>query len=194
LKIGKVKLKPIQLLRTVTQILFFIFLPALYVSTFSGIKEIYLSIYQHKFSLLSLLPQIVEAMAILPVTVLLGRFFCGWMCAFGAMGDFIAMLSQKIFKRKFKINEKADRTLKYTKYFWLFLLIVTVWSFGSKAFSTSNPWDAFGMLLTPGSLPDFSYVATSLTPALILLLLIIGASFFVERFFGISARLARFSP
>lgn len=183
MKIGKFKIKPIRIFRAVSQILFFIFLPALYVSTFNGIKEIYLSIVQQNFSLPSLLPQVVEAVAIIPVTALLGRFFCGWMCAFGAMGDFISMLSHKIFKRRFRVSEKADRVLKYVKYIWLCFLAAAVWSFGFGAFKTANPWDAFGMILTPGSMPDFSYVLQNLAPALILLLLIIAASFFVDRFF-----------
>lgn len=183
MKIAKLKLNKIRLLRAASQILFFIFLPALYVGAFDGIKEIYLGVYGHDFSLTALLPQTVEAIAIIPVTLLLGRFFCGWMCAFGAMGDFISMLSKRIFKRRFKIDEKTDKALKSVKYIWLVFLIVVVWSLGSKAFGTSNPWDAFGMLLTPGSLPDFSYVAAHLALALVFLLLIIVGSFFVERFF-----------
>lgn len=183
MKIGKIQVKPLWLLRAASQILFFIFLPGLYVSAFSGIKDIYLSIYSHHFNITALLPQIVEAIAIIPVTLLLGRFFCGWMCAFGTMGDFISLLSHRVFKRKFRMNETADRVLKYVKYLWLGFLIVAVWSFGSKALRTANPWDAFGMLLTPGSAPAFSYVLTNLAPALVVLLLIIGASFFVDRFF-----------
>lgn len=183
MKIGKIKRKPLRLIRAASQIAFFIFLPALYVSAFSGIKEIYLSIYQHRFNAAALLPQIVEIVAIVPVTILLGRFFCGWMCAFGAMGDFISMLSHKLLKRKWKISERADRLLKFAKYLWLIILVAAVWSFGSKALSASNPWDAFGMLLTPGSPPNLPYVAAHLAPALLLLLLIIGASFFVDRFF-----------
>ena len=183
MKIGKYRVKTIRVLRTVSQILFFFLLPALYISTFSGLKAIYMSIYTHSFSLEALWPQLIEVIAIIPVTIVAGRFFCGWMCAFGAMGDFIYMLSQKVFKIKYRVNEKTDRILKYVKYIWLCFLVAVVWSFGVKLFATANPWDAFGMLLTPGSLPDFSYVAANLLPALTILLLIIGASFFIERFF-----------
>lgn len=183
MKVGKFKISTIRCLRAVSQILFFIFLPGLYISTLSGIKGIYLSIYNHSFNFATFLPQITEVIAIIPITLFLGRFFCGWMCAFGALSDFIAVVSGKIFKRKFKINEKADRILKYTKYIWLCFLIIAVWSLGTKAFSSANPWDAFGMLLTLGKAPDFSYVVSNLAPALIILILIIFASFFVERFF-----------
>lgn len=183
MKNKKFKIKPVRLLRAVSQILFFIFLPALYIGAFTGIKQIYLSILQHNMNWSALMPQIVEAIAVIPITILAGRFFCGWMCAFGAMEDFIAFLSRKIIKKKFMISENADRILKYLKYIWLCFLAFFVWSFGLKLFGSANPWDAFGMLLTPGQLPDLPYVATTLTPALIILVAIIAASFFVERFF-----------
>lgn len=183
MKNTKHKINKLRLFRAAIQLLFFVFLPALYISAFSGIKEIYLSLYHHRFSLPSLLPQTVETIAILPVTILLGRFFCGWACAFGAMGDAIYSLSRRIFRRRFRIGEKADRLLKSIKYIVLVFLVVAVWSLGLNVFRNMNPWDAFGMLWTPGSLPDISYVAIHLWPALLTLLLIVTASFFVERFF-----------
>lgn len=177
------KIAIIQLMRLVSQILFFIFLPALYISTFNGIKQIYLAVLHHSFSFTALLPQIVEAIAIIPATIVLGRFFCGWMCAFGSMGDWIYKLSAKVFRKKFKVSEKADRLLKWTKYALLVFLIGIVWTYGLSIFRSSDPWDAFGMLLTVGEMPDFSYVAANLTLALVILVLIIIGSFFVERFF-----------
>ena len=183
MKIGKYKISFVQILRAVSQIIFFLILPALFISTFIGVKQIYLSIIHQNFSITALLPQLIEAISIIPITVLIGRFFCGWMCAFGAMGDFIYMLSSKLFKRRFKISEKTDSVLKFTKYILLAFLITVVWSMGVTTFSTSNPWDVFGMLLTFGKIPDISYVFLNLAPALFIFLFIVVASFFVERFF-----------
>ncbi|HEX2937813.1 MAG TPA: FMN-binding protein [Ruminiclostridium sp.] len=183
MKQGKKKINFIKILRPVIQILFFILLPALFISTFSGIKQIYLSIIHGTFNSAALVPQLIEAIAIIPVTIIAGRFFCGWMCAFGSMSDSMYFLSNKLFKHKFKISEKADRVLKYAKYVILCLLIIAVWTANVDTFSSSDPWDAFGMLFTFGKIPDFSYVMTSLTPALIILSLIIIASFFADRFF-----------
>lgn len=101
--------------RLAIQILFFVLLPALYVNAFSGLQQIYLAIIQQNFDFTLLLPQIVETVAILPATVLLERFFCGWMCAFGTLGDMIYRISQKIFRTKFTINPDTDRTLKKSK-------------------------------------------------------------------------------
>ncbi|MFA6309339.1 MAG: 4Fe-4S binding protein, partial [Clostridia bacterium] len=134
MKKRKIKISIIRIFRMIAQIVFFILLPALFVSTFSGIKQIYLSLINHSFSISGLYPQVIEALAIIPVTILIGRFFCSWMCAFGAMGDFIYLLSQKIFRKKIKISEKMDRILKFTKYGVLLFLIIAVWGLGLKLF------------------------------------------------------------
>jgi uncharacterized protein with FMN-binding domain/ferredoxin len=183
MKVGKYKITAVQILRIVSQVIFFILLPAIFISTFSGIKQIYLSIIHQNFNFTVMLPQLIEVFAIIPVTILIGRFFCGWMCAFGAMGDFTYMISSKLFKNKFKISEKADRILKFTKYIVLAFLIAYVWSFGVTTFSSSNPWDAFGLLLTVGKAPDISYVLANLAPALLIFVFIVAGSFFIERFF-----------
>lgn len=183
MKAAKFSLKTTRILRSASQILFFLLLPGLYINIFSGIKAVCVSIINRSFNFNTLFPQLITVIAIIPVTIFLGRFFCGWMCAFGAMGDFISLLSKKLFRRKFKIGENADRTLKFIKYIWLFVLVVAIWGLDIKIFSNSNPWDAFGMLLTPGKAPDFYYVVSNLTPALVILLLIIFSSFFIDRFF-----------
>lgn len=179
----KIKITRIQLSHITIQIIFFILLPGLYISVFSGVKQIYISIYNQHFSIETLLPQVVAILVIIPVTLIAGRFFCGWMCAFGSLSDFIFGLSKRIIKKRLKINEKVDRALKYIKYIVLAVLIAMVWSLGVDTFQYVNPWDAFGMLFTVGKAPDITYVISNLAPAFFLLLLIIIASFFVERFF-----------
>ncbi|HEX9062754.1 MAG TPA: 4Fe-4S binding protein, partial [Clostridia bacterium] len=127
--------------------------------------------------------QIIEALAIIPVTILAGRFFCGWMCAFGTLGDILYKISGMIFKVPFTINEKADRALKKIKYVVLGFIIIAGWSFGIVNLNAANPWNAFGSLATVGKVPDFYYAASKFTIGFFILLAIISASFFVERFF-----------
>lgn len=179
----KRKIPVVRIVRAVSQILLFLFLPGLYISAFSGVKQIVLSILHHSFYPVTLLPQIVAALVVLPVTFLLGRFFCGWMCAFGSLGDFIYETVAKIRGRKPRIGEKADRALKLVKYIWLALLVWIVWVSGSTAFAAANPWDAFGMLLTVGKAPAIVFVLTNLLPAFLLLVGILIGSAFVQRFF-----------
>lgn len=179
----KSKISIIQVSRLLVQILFFIFLPALYINTFAGIKQIYIAIVQQNTNITELIPQLIEVAVIIPFTIILGRFFCGWMCAFGAFGDFIFNISNKLFKTKFKIDENTDRVLKYAKYVLLAFLIFVVCTFNITAFSTFSPWDVFGMIGTIGKAPDFSYVAGNLTIGFILFIFITVASMFIERFF-----------
>ncbi len=178
----KHKFSVLQAVRLLLQILFFLFLPALYIGALNGVKEIYQAIIHQSFSA-ALVPQIVEAAVVIPVTVLFGRFFCGWMCAFGSFGEFIYMIFHKVFRKKVRISEQTDRLLKNVKYIILAVLVIAVWSFELPLLSTASPWDAFGMLATVGKAPDFSYVMTSLTVGFILLLGIIAGSAVIERFF-----------
>lgn len=179
----KTKISTIQVSRILIQIIFFIFLPSLYINTFHGIKQIYAAMITQNISINQLIPQLIEVIAIIPFTIILGRFFCGWMCAYGAFGDFVYKISHKVFDIDFKMNEDADKVLKYFKYALLAFLILVLCTFKITAFNTSSPWDAFGVLASVGKLPDISYAAANLTIGFILFILITIASMFVERFF-----------
>ncbi len=177
------KIPLLQSVRIVLQILFFILLPGIFINTFSGIKEIYVGIINQSFDFRSSWPQVIEVIAVLPATVILGRFFCGWMCAFGTLGDIIYQLSEKVIKIKYKISQRTDRIFKNIKFVFLGLIVIFFWSLGINGFSKANPWDVFGMLADFGKLPDFSYAITNYFVGLVLLISIILGSMFIERFF-----------
>lgn len=180
---NKRKISILQTLRFLVQILLFIFLPTLYIEALNGVKIVYLAILNHSFDISTAMPQLIAAIAVLPITVILGRFFCGWMCGFGSFTDFIYQITHKIFRKKYKINERADSVLKFVKYIILTVLIVAVWSLNITLFSTVSPWDAFGTVATVGKAPDFSYAATNITIGFIILIAVLIASAFIERFF-----------
>ncbi len=178
----KRKFKILPAVRMLLQIVFFVFIPALYISAFGAVKDITVALFTQSFST-ALLPQIMELAAIIPITVLFGRFFCGWMCAFGSYGDFITRVTNKLVKGKWKISEKTDAWMKYIKYAVLGVLVVVEWILKSNVFSSASPWNAFGMLATFGKTPAIAYVLSSLTIGFVILLGITIASAFVERFF-----------
>jgi uncharacterized protein with FMN-binding domain len=111
------------------------------------------------------------------ITLLMGRWFCGWLCAFGSYNDLIYFLSRKVFKSKFRINEKVDNILKYVKYVVLIFIVIVSWTMGSSILESVSPWDAFGQIT------DISTIFSSLLIGLILLVLITIGAAFVERFF-----------
>ena len=143
MKIIKNKFSPLRIFRLIIQILLFILLPALFIETFSGIKLIFLSIIHEDFSFITLLPLILTTIIIIPVTALSGRFFCGWMCAFGTLGDFIHIISLKILKKKIKINKKADTALKFMKYMPARIYSCRCMEYRDKYFQRFQPLGSF---------------------------------------------------
>ena len=110
------KIKKSQVLRHVIQIILFLLLPGLYAMTFSELKTVYQMISGGNFNFLQAFPSLVEFVAVMGITLIMGRWFCGWLCAFGAYNDLIYSISRKVFKVKFKVDEKVDAILKYLKY------------------------------------------------------------------------------
>ncbi len=173
----KKKINKTQILRFIVQIFFLILLPGLFTLAFSQIKTIYEMLAKGNFNFISALPRLAEAAAIFPITIIFGRFFCGWICAFGTFNDLVYTVSRKVFKVKFTVNSKLDSILKYLKYVILVFIVSFIWISKSSLFSSSSPWDAFAQLSQfPGALNDYAV-------GFALLFLITTGAAFIERFF-----------
>jgi uncharacterized protein with FMN-binding domain len=171
------KLKKSQIIRHCVQLISFILLPGLYAMTFSELKTVYQMIIKGNFDFFAAFPSLAEFTAIMILTAVIGRWFCGWICGFGAYNDLIYFMSKKIFKVKFKVDEKVDYLLKYTKYLILVFIIIISWTMGSNILESTSPWDVFGQIT------DISNVVSTLLVGLIFLVLITIGAAFVERFF-----------
>jgi Polyferredoxin len=171
------KIKKSQVLRHVIQLIMFLTLPGLYAMTFSELKIVYEMIVNGNFNFLQAFPSLVEFTAVMLLTILMGRWFCGWLCAFGAYNDLIYSISKKVFKTKFKVNEKVDSVLKYAKYVILVFIIIISWTMGSSILESTSPWDVFGQIT------NISNIISNLLIGLILLFLITIGAAFIERFF-----------
>ncbi|MBA5850813.1 4Fe-4S binding protein [Clostridium sp. cel8] len=172
----KNSLKRIEIFRRIVQIALFILLPGMYILAFSELKLIFEMIANGNFSFIQSFPQLTELTLTVIFTILMGRFFCGWMCAFGTFTDWIYIISKKFFKINFKINSKIDNTLKYVKYIILFLTLILIFK-GGISLNSFSPWNAFAQII------DFKTVISSFTVGFILLILIVIGSIFIERFF-----------
>lgn len=171
------KVSKFQIFRTAVQIAFLILLPGLFTLTFSQLGRLYSLIIKGNFILSQAFPQIITAVTVIAVTIFFGRFFCGFLCAFGTFNDLIYLVSKKIFKIKFRINPKVDAALKYVKYFILIFIVIIMWTMGIHAFQSSSPWDAFAQLTQfPQAISDYA------AGFVILAFIAIGAAF-IERFF-----------
>ncbi|WKV08293.1 4Fe-4S binding protein [Thermoanaerobacterium sp. CMT5567-10] len=160
-----------QVIRFFVQLFSLILFPISFAILFSQIKSLYLAFigkesfnWNQNFILL-----IVTVI----VTIFLGRLFCGWICAFGTVTEWINVLFRKFFKIKLEIPKKIDKVLKGLKYLVLLYLILYIWTFGYKQFA--DPWDAFDNLISLNFNISF-YLAS-----FVFLVLIILLSIFVSR-------------
>jgi len=169
------KTTKMKIYRTIIQILFLIFLPGLITLAFSQVKQLFLDITMGNYNLI--IPNCVVLIILSVLTMITGRIFCGWMCIFGSLNDWIYIVSNKLLKIRFKVNKTADKYLKYVKYLVLAGIAGLVWTGIANLPSGSSPWDAYPQIL------DFNYMLKEyLIGAIILVLIGIGAMF-IERFF-----------
>lgn len=167
--------------RLAVQIVSFILLPGLFVEAFAGLHVIGLAVAGQVAVDATFWMQVLATILTLVATALVGRAFCGWMCAFGTMEDLLAMLGKKVFKVSVRVDGTADRVLKSLKYVILALIVGFVWTGLVAVPEAWSPWEAFAGLLTLP--PDFAGVASAYLVGLILLGVIMVASVFVERAF-----------
>jgi uncharacterized protein with FMN-binding domain len=175
----KKKLSPIQIVRAVIQLIAFVTVPALFITIFSSIGSIIMSIIGGSFVFTEHLGSIILVLSVFLVTIVWGRYFCGFICSFGAMQDLLNAIG-KLIPFKLKIPEKADKYLKLLKYAVLAFIVIGVWGFSVTGDLIWSPWTVFGMY---SSLNAWSSLEYFLTLGGAFLLLIIIGSLFIERFF-----------
>jgi uncharacterized protein with FMN-binding domain len=133
----KNKLSILKVARRLSQLMFLIFLPTLFSEVMSGVKTIYTAIIGQNFNI-SILTGLVGTVAILLFTLLMGRFFCGWMCMFGTLGDLVYSIRKLIIKKNFVIPEQIDRYMKYIKYIVLAVFVIAIWTLNIPILSDNS--------------------------------------------------------
>lgn len=175
------KNKKINWIKVVIQILSFALIPGLFEGEFAAVGNIVSCIYKGNISWESVKYSVWMLLATVPATVLVGRFFCGFFCSFGAVQDLLWLGSHRLralFPGKRNLK-KADRIFRFAKYAVLFYFIIFIWS-GVTAVKTAGPWQVFGQYVSFGHWPGLK---PWLPVGGVLLLLIFIGSLFVQRFF-----------
>ena len=175
------KNKKINWVKVVIQILSLALIPGLFEEEFAAVGSIVSCIYKGNISWESVKYSVWMLVATVPATVLVGRFFCGFFCSFGAVQDLLWFGSHRLralFPGKRNLK-KADRIFRFAKYAVLFYFIIFVWS-GVTAVKTAGPWQVFGQYVSFGHWPGLKPL---LSVGGILLLVIFIGSLFVQRFF-----------
>ena len=168
-------------LRAGIQLFFFVSMPGAFVAGFSGVKQLFLHIGAGE--VLSADSFTLSLLGLCGFTLLFDRFFCGYACAFGSLGDALYELTvfirQKVFHKKGRhgYSEKAIRILQKVKYIWLLVLLVSILTGWYSKLQGMSPWDVFSML-TAGRLPGAAYKV-----GIVLLILLMIGMCTQERFF-----------
>ena len=161
------------------QILFLLVAPAVFTSAFAGGKYIFTQLASGEMVEWNAFLKTLLAIGLF--TIIFGRFFCGYACAFGTLGDIIFMISsgiQKKIKKKLpKIPESISCVLRNVKYIILAGILLSCLLGIYDRFRGSSPWDVFSMI-TSLRLPNREY----LIGVILLGLIMIGMAW-EERFF-----------
>ncbi|MCB9117691.1 MAG: 4Fe-4S binding protein [Caldilinea sp.] len=114
---------------------------------------------------------------LLLATVAAGAAFCGWICPFGTLQDFLTWLRERVRLPAIHVPDGIDRWLRYGRYVMLALVLYMTVSTVKLWFADYDPYRTiFGL----GWIFEFN--AAEHWPAYTVALSILGASFFIPRF------------
>ena len=162
-----------KLLRLGIQILFFALFPSVWSASFAGVRYLFTQMGAGERIEVSAL---VAALIVLCVyTILFGRFFCGYACAFGSIGDWLYLIRCRIFPKKSR--KSVCSSLTWIRYLILAAIIVLCAADRYGALEGASPWDVFSRLRA-GDLHLSGY-----TVGIVLLAVILIGMLWEERFF-----------
>ncbi|MCQ2406736.1 MAG: 4Fe-4S binding protein, partial [Oscillospiraceae bacterium] len=164
-----------RIIKTLIRIICWIFFGDSFALSLSAIKMLISALMNHSSA--SVTGPLLILAATIPTAVLFGRYYCGYICSFGAMQGLFSFAGSKVIKMKKRLLQKADRYLSYLP-FVVLALIIAFQILGITAMASISPFTAFGKMFIPKGEHDFSQF---LTAGGIILALIIIASFFIHR-------------
>ncbi|MTV49229.1 4Fe-4S binding protein [Heliobacillus mobilis] len=138
---------------------------------FGGVETLWSYVTKGQFLQKTNLSNLVLLTAAVLVTLLTGASFCGWICPFGALQEWIGIIGKRLFGKQFPLPVHIDRPLRYLRFVLLALILYMTISTDKLWFEIHDPFKAFF---------GFEF---ELSPGLVILLLLSILSIFIERFF-----------
>jgi len=133
------------LVRFGIQVLFFVFLPTLFSAAFNGVKYIVGRIAGAEP--IDSNPFLTYLIILVLFTFVFGRFFCGFACAFGSLGDWLYALSsflQEKAGKRIRLPDKVIRVLSGGKFVVLAVVVLTSYLGVYGKVAVIDPWEIFG--------------------------------------------------
>lgn len=108
------------------------------------------------------------------------RGFCGWICPFGTIQEWIKKVVRKIKAFNFDIDSRLDPRIRYSKYILFAIILGASWYTQRLVFHDYDPYVTF-MHFGKGLLWNFGDEPLKIMPFAILGAVLVG-SVFIERF------------
>ncbi len=166
-------------IRTAIQLLFFLFIPSAYTAAFGGVKYIFTQL--GSWASIELTSFVTVLLVLCAYTIVFGRFFCGFACAFGSLGDALhwvyGWVCKKLKKKPKKFKPTWMNYFSAGKYIVLALIAILCFAGYFSKVQSASPWTVFSMLHA-GNFRLGGYIA-----GIVLLVLIAIGMCVQERFF-----------
>lgn len=145
-------------LRFCVQIAFFILAPGLFSSALNGVK--YLCAQVGALEVIEPTAFVASLIFVVAYTVVFGRFFCGYACAFGTMGDVLYTVSAPL-RRALHVPmlQNHPRLLTWLQALKLAILaaVCALCFFGAwDAVAAWDPWAVFGKVTSGAGVEDIA--------------------------------------
>jgi ferredoxin len=144
---------------------------------FGGLEAIYKFLVSGEFLKRTNLSNFVLLGGTIALVIIVGRFFCGWICMLGFLQELFGKLGQKIFKRKFSMPSGIDKYLRYFKYVVFVGVIFLTWKAGDLIIRPYDPYVAWAHI------PSGFEVFEEFLIGFIILFASLFLSMFYDRFF-----------
>ncbi len=115
-------------------------------------------------------------LAVMLVTVLFRRSFCGNICPLGTLQELFGKIGKKLFGRHFNVPSRIDRIARYGKYVMLAVFVTLTYILGRLVIRPYDPWVAYHHLFSSDLFNEFSIGFAVLVVSLI-------GSLFIDRAF-----------
>ncbi len=152
------------------------------VCPFGGVESAYTYLVFGNFVPRVMLSSFIILGALVLVTSLFRKGFCGYICPFGAVQEFLGWLRRKLRIKELRINRRIDWPLRYLKYAILIAVIIATAYTGTLVFREYDPYITF-FHFGKGILWDVeAEELASHGIAFGILLGVLGGAFLIERF------------
>lgn len=166
-------------LRGIIQLISFLFLSSGFTAAFGGVK--YIAGQLGNGEKIQMTAFVAALCGLCAFTIIFGRFFCGFACAFGSLGDAVhgvyRGVCKKCRKKTIRLNKELCAGLSLLKYIVLAGIVVLCFLGTYSELRGFSPWDVFSMI------HGMNLRLTGYIPGLILLALILVGMCVQERFF-----------